>query len=69
MGHQDGQEIQIQQELIREGEQHRLHIILISHIEESENTSHRIIDQCNIAQISKFNYLTDMVQKKLNVVT
>lgn len=39
MGHQDGQEIQIQQELIREGEQHRLHIILISHIEESENTS------------------------------
>ena len=38
MGHQDGQEIQIQQELIREGEQHRLHII-ISHIEESENTS------------------------------
>lgn len=39
MGHQDGQEIQIQQELIREGEQHKLHIILISHIEESENTS------------------------------
>lgn len=39
MGHQDGQEIQIQQELIREGGQHRLHIILISHIEESENTS------------------------------
>lgn len=39
MGHQDGQEIQIQQELIREGEQHRLHIILTSHIEESENTS------------------------------
>lgn len=39
MGHQDGQEIQIQQELIREGEQHRLHIILILHIEESENTS------------------------------
>lgn len=39
MGHQDGQEIQIQQELIREGEQHRLHIILISHIEESENNS------------------------------
>ena len=39
MGHQDGQEIQIQQELIREGEQHRLHIILISHIEESEKTS------------------------------
>lgn len=39
MGHQDGQEIQIQQELIREGEQHRLRIILISHIEESENTS------------------------------
>lgn len=39
MGHQDGQEIQIQQELIREEEQHRLHIILISHIEESENTS------------------------------
>lgn len=39
MGHQDGQEIQIQHELIREGEQHRLHIILISHIEESENTS------------------------------
>ena len=39
MGHQDGLEIQIQQELIREGEQHRLHIILISHIEESENTS------------------------------
>lgn len=39
MGHQDGQEIQIQQELIREGEQHRLYIILISHIEESENTS------------------------------